>query len=143
MKREPKKLDRYFFEYTTHAAKSTVDEAIQRAKAVENDTDKERRLKVHECCACFYLRSKIGGAAMTMQPCASCNVDQMYGSTCTDVLCLACAQKYSLCKHCGGDLGMRIGRRVYPISDVPSEQPKPAGTGVFLLPLKKDHEGQK
>lgn len=83
------------------------------AEEVTNDARKNERLKRHECKACFYA-SRIGGAAMTTRPCMSCGSEEMYGSTATDVLCMDCATKHGLCKHCGGDLEMRTRRKDWP-----------------------------
>ena len=86
---------------------------INGAKALGYDARKNERLKRHECKACFYA-SRIGGAAMTTRPCMSCGSEEMYGSTATDVLCMDCATKHGLCKHCGGDLEMRTRRKDWP-----------------------------
>lgn len=96
----------------TESAKSQVHDAIKRAKDIAEDSDKTRRLAAQECKACFYF-SRIGGAAMTSQDCMCCGVEQLHSSTNTDALCIECAVKCKLCKHCGGDLEM-IVRRKWP-----------------------------
>lgn len=100
----------------TEWAKRHVQHVLDRAREIAEDTRKEERLKRHECKACFYS-SRIGGAAMTTRPCMCCGKELMHSSTATDVLCLDCARQHSLCKHCGGDLEMRAGRRNWPIPD--------------------------
>jgi hypothetical protein len=50
---------------------------------------------------------------MTTRPCAICNKDVLYGSTCTDVLCDKCAKLHDLCKHCGADRELRRNRRKF------------------------------
>ena len=97
----------------TERAKARVKDWCDLAEEVTNDARKNERLKRHECKACFYA-SRIGGAAMTTRPCMSCGSEEMYGSTATDVLCMDCATKHGLCKHCGGDLEMRTRRKDWP-----------------------------
>jgi hypothetical protein len=98
-------------------AKNYVSDVISHANDVQADPRKKERLKQNECIACFY-RGRIGGAAMTSRPCGLCGQEEMYGSTATDALCLACAQKHELCKHCGGDLHMRVRRKEWPSVEV-------------------------
>ena len=97
----------------THRSKELVDSIIQRAKEIETDARKDERVAAQLCKACFY-GSHIGGSAMTHRPCMSCGQDQMYASTYTDVLCKPCAVEGKLCKHCGGDIDMKVGRRNWP-----------------------------
>jgi hypothetical protein len=94
----------------TESAKSRVQDALKRAQDIAEDSDKKRRLAAQECKACFYF-SRIGGASMTSQACMCCGVEQMHSSTNTDALCIECAVKSKLCKHCGGDLGMVVRRK--------------------------------
>jgi hypothetical protein len=106
---------RDFAVHKTSYAKSAYDDLIKRARDAENDTERDKRLEKHECKCCFYVfRGRIGGAAMTEQNCALCHEPQMYGSTNTDVVCMACAKESHICKHCGGDLDMRERRRFWP-----------------------------
>lgn len=97
----------------TERAKRRVADVQRLADDMKNDPRKDERLAQHECKACFYS-SRIGGAAMTTRPCMSCGKVEMYGSTATDVLCMDCAKKHALCKHCGGDLNMKAGRKNWP-----------------------------
>ncbi len=96
----------------TERAKQRVQAWVDLANRATMDTLKTDRLERHECVACFYS-SKIGGAAMTYRPCMSCGTDELYGSTATDVLCLQCAVAHRLCKHCGGDLEMKVRRNAW------------------------------
>lgn len=87
-----------------------------RADRIKDDTEKQDRKKAQQCKACYYFTG-LGGAAVTNRECAGCGEDQTYGSTNTDALCLPCAAEHKLCKHCGGDLEMRPGRRNWPCSN--------------------------
>lgn len=105
----------------TSSAISYVKHITNLAENINTDANKSLRISQCECKACFYVKSaggRIGGAAMTTRACMSCAKETMYGSTNTDVLCLICATEHSLCKHCGGDLEMRSGRRKWPVSKV-------------------------
>ncbi len=99
--------------YATERAKSRIKSIIERYEHVIKDPKKAERIVACECVSCFYSDG-IGGAAITNRPCMSCGVNQLYGSTYTDVLCLDCANTHSLCKHCGGDLEMRVRRKEWP-----------------------------
>lgn len=106
--------------YATERAKRNVNLILARAQEVKTDPKKGERVAANECIGCFYS-SRIGGSAMTDRPCMSCGINQMYGSTYTDVLCLACAKNHGLCKHCGGDIDMKVRRKEWPKSLVDSD----------------------
>lgn len=117
MKRPPKVMNQGNMVGATYAAKAAVTDLLAIAKEIETDARREERLARNECRACFY-RPMWGGAAICEQDCMCCGNEQMYGSTATDVLCLECAKRHSLCKHCGGDLEMRTRRRAWPVAEV-------------------------
>ena len=119
MEQKPATMNKGNMIGATERAKARVKSWIDLAEEVEIDARKDDRLKHHECKACFYA-SRIGGAAMTKRKCMSCGSEEMYGTTATDVLCMACATKHGLCKHCGGDLEMRTGRNDWPETPPPS-----------------------
>lgn len=100
----------------TERAKASLAGWLKLANDANYDTRQAERLKRHECIACFY-GGRVGGSAMTKQSCMCCGKDELYSSTCTDVLCMPCAEKHSLCKRCGGDLEMRARRRDWPVAD--------------------------
>lgn len=76
-----------------------------------NDIYKELRVIAQECQRCYYI-TKVGGASMTTVLCGICEKEMMFGSTCTDTVCLDCAKKHRLCKHCGGDIDMKTRRKI-------------------------------
>jgi len=90
-----------------------VDDLFKLAKKLEQDPERERRIAEQRCKACFYFVG-MGGAAMTTQPCMSCQLDVTYGSTNTSVMCLPCAQVGRMCRHCGGDIDMDMKRTDWP-----------------------------
>ena len=112
MKRNAVKIDQVSMMRATDFSKQYCDDTVARALKVLSDPDKKQRLEKSLCIGCWYLSSWIGGASMTEQPCGWCGEPQMYGSTCTDVLCLKCAKKKELCKHCGADISFRPRRKL-------------------------------
>lgn len=94
----------------TYLAQRRCDSVVKMAQAIKEDTRKEAREQASLCKACFYSEGRLGGAAMTTRPCALCDTEEMYGSTATDPVCLACARQHELCKQCGGDLHLRSQR---------------------------------
>lgn len=94
-----------------------VQNALRLAESLQNDTDRVERLKFSECKACYYIsrgQGRIGGAAVTSTSCRLCAGEMVFSSTVTEELCSPCAKKESLCRHCGGDLEMRLKRRKWP-----------------------------
>jgi len=97
----------------TELAKDWGEETVVKALQWATDPQKKERLGKSLCRTCFYLHNRrIGGAAMTSQPCGVCAVSVTYCSTATDDLCLDCALKHELCKQCGADVQLRP-RRVF------------------------------
>jgi hypothetical protein len=130
MEQLPMKMDKAHMVSASGTAKGRVQHIIDLATAMQTDPRRKDRLAQQECIACFY-GSRIGGSAMTNRPCGWCGAMQMYPSTNTDALCPECAQTHSLCKHCGGDIDMRAGRRKWPgtpvIITAPEEMTLDAG----------------
>ena len=100
--------------YASFRSNSRVQNLLNIANEIAKDLRASERTLKNECKSCFYYVAKIGGSAITHKECMCCGIDQMYGSTCTDVLCLECAKKHKLCRHCGGDINMNERRRKWP-----------------------------
>lgn len=115
MVRHTIKVDRALIVSRTDHGHAQIEDALRRAKELQEDPRKEERLKKHECKACFYLRGRIGAAAMTRQDCGICGKEQMFGSSCTDVICPECAKANQLCRRCGADLELRTRRRNFDL----------------------------
>ena len=112
MKQRPMIMNIGNMVWQTERAKDYVADLIKRAKDCETDSRKKERLVKYECKACFYINGRIGGAAMTNRDCMSCGKTETYASTVTDVLCMDCAKEHNLCKHCGGDIEMKVRRNM-------------------------------
>lgn len=117
MERRPLVMSKVNMIGWTERSKQFVREQVELAKRISDDTDKQRRLVEQNCKRCFY-GSRIGGAAMTTQPCMCCHTQVMYGSTATDALCMDCAKENDLCKRCGGDIELRTRRKDWPTAKV-------------------------
>lgn len=85
--------------------------AKERVDNVMNDPEKKKRIEKQECSYCYYMKQKVGGAAVTFLQCGLCENQLTSGSICVDVLCLDCAKEQRLCKHCGGDIEMKHRRK--------------------------------
>lgn len=114
MKFPAKKIDRVSITRRSQESRDLMEDVILKSERVSNDPDKKDRLEKCQCKSCYYLRGRIGGAAITNKPCDMCKEEQMFSSTCTDALCTKCAKDNDLCKFCGGDLHMRVRRRDWP-----------------------------
>lgn len=99
-----KPFDVYDCQNVTDRHKHYLQSQIEKTEAAKEDTEKEKRLKSQLCKWCFYLASGLGGASITIKECEICSEEQMFGSTNTNTLCMACATKSKLCKHCGSDM---------------------------------------
>lgn len=107
MQQRAAKVDKSHIEFRTSMAKDAVKAAIERGEKMRGDPDKVKRKAAQKCIRCYYDSARIGGAAMTERACGICDEPQTYGSTATDELCQACADRNLLCKQCGGDVDMK------------------------------------
>jgi hypothetical protein len=125
MKQYPMSMTISNMVWQTERAKDAYNHYQKLAEAMKTDNDKIARLRSHECISCYYtgkIGGRIGGSAMTHKACMCCGQDQLYSSTNTDALCMTCAQKCDLCKHCGGDVQMRVRRKEWPKSDAQQQK---------------------
>ena len=122
MNRPARRLDIVAMTSATHMAARQVEDLIDCAMKVQDDPQRERRITANQCRCCYYATGRIGGAAMTNQPCSSCGTVQSFGNTNVDVLCPPCAKEHSLCCHCGGDREMRTLRRKWPTLPTPATE---------------------
>lgn len=131
------KIDRYSVYRRTHENLRYANDLLWKADSFQNDVMRRERRSDGQCRYCYYLSSKIGGAAMTRGACGICGKERTFGSTCVDVLCKECADRYSLCVHCGADRELRPRRRK---PELPESEPQPKSEPgikqMFLLPLK-------
>ncbi len=87
----------------TKAAEAVLDHA----RWAIMDKMRRTRLVASLCPSCFYLPPAVAGMAISEQPCGLCGQNETYPTTNVDLLCLACAKRKQLCKHCGADVELR------------------------------------
>ena len=92
-------------------ATSISAHALKNATAIVNDVKHDERVKAQECRRCFYY-SKLGGQAITSSNCSICNTELIHGNTNIDELCMDCAKKHKLCKHCCADMELKQRREL-------------------------------
>lgn len=106
--------DTYAFYLATSRSSQSVTDVLRDASNIINDPRRDERLEAHECKACFYVSGRCGGSAITHRQCGLCDTVMSFANTCTDAVCPDCARKHSLCRHCGGDIEMKVRRRKWP-----------------------------
>jgi hypothetical protein len=97
-------VDRSYIERSNADAKHRLNYMRKFVEQCDTDPDRQRRRDAGVCRICWYQKSRIGGAAVTMRQCAFCHDVCHSGNTNVDVLCKACAVSYGLCSHCGADI---------------------------------------
>jgi hypothetical protein len=113
MERKRRGMDAVSMQRATHVSRGRMESILKLAENFTRDPEREKRVEDCLCKSCFYV-SRVGGAAITQEPCMCCGEMQTYGSTNTDALCLSCARETGLCKHCGGDRELRTRRKTWP-----------------------------
>lgn len=111
MRRPKRVIDAASVYNATAQAKHYIGKCRSTLRRIDEDPDREKRLKRQECGFCHYMAGKIGGAAVTTAPCGICDRQVSSGNTCIAALCLDCAKRLGLCKHCGGDIEMKHRRK--------------------------------
>lgn len=106
------KVNSYSVQTQTDRQRHFKEETARKALVWLTDPHRKERHEAQECVICFG-GSRIGGASCTTVECGLCGEDIHFGSTCVDVLCLECARKAKLCKHCGADIDL-VNRRQRP-----------------------------
>ena len=114
MKAQKRRVDLVSIEFATSRNQMHVDSMIE---AVENFKKKKHGVN-GECKYCSYIKTtRIGGSAMTESECGLCEKMMVFSSTVVDRLCRDCAERNLLCKHCGGDIDMKIRRKKRPFQE--------------------------
>lgn len=84
-----------------------VSEMLARAAIVAADQDHAKRLAAHQCRYCYYLNHGLAGQAFTDWRCVLCGLEAQHHNTNVPRVCVPCADGFSLCVTCGGDLQQR------------------------------------
>lgn len=80
---------------------------------LSEDLEKYQRHQEQSCQVCYY-KTTVSGQAMTPYNCIMCKVKLMHRNTNVDRLCMDCAKKNRLCKHCGADINLNLRRKKWP-----------------------------
>lgn len=116
------KVDRANIERQNCSHKERIRFFRKFVQQCDEDPKRKQRLQAQECVVCFG-GSRIGGSAVTFRQCAHCDERLNSGNTNCDVLCIDCAKKAQLCKHCGADIDLKNRRkREMPESITPTKE---------------------
>ena len=88
-----------------------VQAYVELCEEVFLDLRRDDRLAKQECKMCFY-RTKIAGQAFTEWKCKACDRSGNNSDTAVPELCMECAEKYRLCRHCGADIDGKDRRKL-------------------------------
>jgi len=70
------------------------------------DHQKRSRISAQQCKVCYYLRGPVlAGQSFSSHPCKNtdCDEETKYSNTDVPDFCTDCAEKYGICRRCGGD----------------------------------------
>ena len=97
----------------THRHAHYRDATVKRADLMRDDPEAAARRVASFCVVCYppYGSGRIGGSSTTTVGCGVCAAVMHFPSTRTDALCLACARRLGLCKHCGSDVDLKQRRK--------------------------------
>jgi hypothetical protein len=110
---QKKNINRSTYEWETETNRDRIAKLRISLARYDDDADRAKRLEKCECKFCYYyMTSRIGGAACSQRPCGLCKAMIYSGSTNVDVLCHACGKERGMCARCGGDLEMKVRRKV-------------------------------
>ncbi len=80
-------------------------------RAIDDDERVLRRYK-QQCRVCYYLTGRQGHTSTTTVCCGLCEKEMRFCGSCVDRLCEECAAAHRLCVHCGGDIELKIRRKL-------------------------------
>lgn len=83
-----------------------VEEQRAAIRAYDEDKSRKHRLEEGLCKYCYYIMrgGTFAGQMITHTNCHECGKEMVFPTTMTDALCLECAKKLNLCKHCGATM---------------------------------------
>jgi hypothetical protein len=117
-------LDLHRINMGTWSMQESYESRVKGLAGYQLDHHKKNRRNSQQCKVCYYLRGPVvAGQAFTSHPCKNTDCDEETHSSCTDVpdFCTACAEKYGICRRCGGDQEGKERKSLKP----PKRQPDP------------------
>lgn len=88
-----------------------IKNTLQLAKNLQEDPQKQERIKNCKCLVCWYRSGGMHTNAFVYTNCKSCNKDLQFATSNTDEVCIDCAKEHKLCKHCGADIEYKERRK--------------------------------
>lgn len=124
MYRDKPKIDRASIERTTNEVASYVRALIERAEAIKDDAERHHRWDVSECVYCYgpYGADRQGSTCTVRMECGLCDKIVAFATSNFDLLCVECARKNGLCKHCGGDVDLKVRRKKRAFEEVENDR---------------------
>lgn len=100
-------------EWETGFAAIRLDAFRKIVERVDADGEKKQRHEKANCQMCYepYTGGRASTTAGTERPCGICGDRMLFGNGDPDKLCVACAKRAGLCRHCGGDIDMKHRRK--------------------------------
>ncbi len=108
----PKKpIDLVSIQWATIRAWDRRDWFVRVFSGMRNDSEKSKRLEVHECLVCYYSTRPRQHTNRRIVDCGICRSKTYHYIGLTAACCTRCAKKYKLCSHCGGTIDLRERRK--------------------------------
>jgi hypothetical protein len=105
------KLDNFDISIRNWGKLDFVKQTLELAKNLQEDPQKQERVKNCECLVCWYRSGGMHTNAFVYTNCKSCNKDLQFANSNTDEVCIDCAKEHKLCKHCGADIEYKERRK--------------------------------
>lgn len=78
---------------------------LKRAKQIQEDLEKDKRISTNACVLCYYHPDGIiAMQAFHYANCACCDTEISSGSSHIDMICQPCAKEKDLCAECGANM---------------------------------------
>ena len=103
-------IDLPYIETKNYEHKHRIEYYREWLAKIDADAEKKDRHAEQECVLCWKA-SAMAGAAMTSRQCGLCDEMLRCSNTNVDLLCVSCAKKANLCKHCGADIDLKNRRK--------------------------------
>ena len=105
------KLDNSHISLRNWAMIDYIKSTLLLAKNLQEDPQKQQRIKNCMCLVCWYKAGGMHTNAGVITNCRSCNKDLQFGNGNIDAVCIDCAKDHKICKHCGADIEYKVRRK--------------------------------
>lgn len=90
----------------TWSMQESYERRVRGLAGYQLDHQKKSRLSSQQCKVCYYLRGPVvAGQSFSSHPCKNtdCDEETKYSNTDVPDFCTDCAERYGICRRCGGD----------------------------------------